>query len=66
MCTRDRLGANWSWTLSLAVHEVDSFLLSILERLGWGYRKILEGDGVRWEMAPRLDSVMIVVWGCSS
>ena len=51
----------------MEVNEEGGALVSQLERMGWGYGRIIGGVGgnfqvilyLRWEMAPRLDSGMI-------
>jgi hypothetical protein len=51
MCMRERLGGELWWTLNLAVRGVGGVLMSLLGRMGWGYRRILEGWNIRlWEV----------------
>jgi hypothetical protein len=62
-----RLGGEMWWSSNFVVYGVGHVLMSLLGRMGWGYRRILGGVGgsfqvipdLRWEMTPRLNSAMI-------
>jgi hypothetical protein len=59
MCMRERLGGEWQWTLNLAIRRVGGFLLSLLERLRWGYGRILGGVRGNFHVIPNLRCVVV-------
>jgi hypothetical protein len=64
---RERLGEEWWWAPNLVVRGLGGVLISLLECMGWGYGRILDGVGgssqvipnLRWGMDPMLDFSMI-------